>query len=172
MNYDKLKIKGIVTLNHYDKNGNLLHTLKNHNLIVDTGLEFFIKKISDIPIDAEMGNQIGYIGIGNGEAPARGNQTGLTLSAAQISIASEHITEYKHIRYKRSINNNLILETTFVDGEYSNETVVEVGLFTNVLDTYDIPVTMIARTLIEIENRFQKADSDYLSVSWNIQFGD
>lgn len=165
MHLDKLKIKGIVTLKHYSANGVILNEIVNRNLIVDSGLSFFIDKLLNLTEET-----IDYIGIGNGFAVASSEQTGLLADASDPSFL--HKTAYKQIRYKRNLDGkNLLVEALFVDNEYLAE-VAEVGLFTNVVDNDNIPSHMIARTVIEGNNRFTKAPADYLSISWNIQFGD
>lgn len=164
MHRDSLKIKGIVTTKRFDFSGKLLNQVTNRNLIVNTGLEFFIQRILNL-----TDKQLNIIGVGNGIQPSSLTQTGLTLGPSQIV----HYTDYEPIRFKKVETNNLVVESLFKNNRYSNKEVAEIGLFTDeVFQGTTTPTTMIARTVIEPQFRFTKAQTDFLSVSWTIVFGD
>ena len=74
--------------------------------------------------------------------------------------------------YKRQLEPNAFtVEALFIEGEFSNIELAEVGLFSDALDGYGYPTEMIARTVLAGNTRFTKSDTDYLSISWTITFG-
>lgn len=178
-NNENVKIRGIVTIKRYNRNVSsdyALDELVIRNKVVYTGIEYFASKSLGL-----TDNVIDIIGIGTGRKPVELTDVGLSrLTTEQNPI--DHVTAYRPIRFKGllgevdaygypSEGRELYVETTFVEEDYVDEEVTEIGLFTNAVDGYDIPTEMIARTVIPPASRFIKTNADFLSISWRIILG-
>jgi hypothetical protein len=166
---NNIPITGRVMIRRFDKNHNLLNSVVQNNLVVNSGLSFFVNKILDLP-----GNEavVDKIGIGNGDKIPELTDTELAPGPLQVGLGFTHETEYTFVRFKQAVEpNGFIVEAVFVENIYVNQDVVEVGLYTDAEDAYGVPTGMIARTVLQEANRFTKAATDYLSITWNITFG-
>lgn len=169
MNLDKINIKGIVTLKRFDRDHNCLDKIVIENLVVDTGLEFIVKKLIDTTSET-----LSYIGIGNGQGATSASMVEL-LDDIQQTIDDPsfvHTVEKKIIRFKTTRNTNeLLVESVFAEAEGTGFLISEVGLFTDTaLDAYT-PHRLVSRVLLDEPFRFEKNSDEYLSVAWNLIIG-
>lgn len=161
MNRESLNIKGVVTIKRFDGlSHELLNEITINNLIVNTGLKFFAEKTLDLTDEV-----IDKIGVGNGYKIPELEDSFLVRSAEQVNLNTPHDTFLKNIRFKSLLSiKQLFAETTFAEAEYGGKEIAEIGLFTN-------SNTLIARTILDPRDRFEKRLDDYVSISWKITFG-
>lgn len=146
-------IQGEVTLVRY-KNAVPFQTIFVRNKIVNGGLNFFVNKIA-----GNTTGQITKMKIGTDSRATELEYTDLfgntivTNPIRFIGIPSANFGEIIFETY---------FDTTFDDPD--TFTIVEIGLFAE-------DDTMIARTVLEENNRFSKTPEETLSLSWRIIFG-
>jgi len=151
MNLDKLKIKGTVILKRFDKDSNLLEEVTINNMVVDGGLDYFAKKSVEL-----TDSVIDKVGISTGT-------TAVTASDTQLSNTAN--AEYADVKFKvRTQLAEVLLDGVFIENQYVDKSVTEIGLFTDANE-------LVARTVVPSDSRFVKAASDFLSVTWKLQFG-
>jgi hypothetical protein len=150
---DNLKVKGVVTIKIFDENQECIDTIVNNNLVVSSGLDFFINKLI-----GESVLDIAKIGVGEGEtAPAMGD-TNL-----------ESATNYKQAigSIAQDTDNSFIVDTTIGDN-YGGNTVSEICLFAT--DAYDVD-TLVARTVLGASQQFTKTNGQDIIIFWQITLG-
>lgn len=163
---ENLKIKGIVTIKRYDKNHNLFDVIQNKNLIVNSGLDFFTRKITDLLLEDD--EVIYKIVIGNGlKTPELTDTDSPLLSSDQISqnvVKREAEQDVRFLNTKE--NKEIYAECLFSESDtlLSADSVTDIALFTN-------KNRLIARTVLNPDQFFDKRDDEYLSISWNIIIG-
>lgn len=141
-------IRGEVTIVRY-KNSIPYQTIIVPNMIVQGGLKFFAERIAN-----HTNNYISSINVGNNSTPPNLFQTGLVDDVFSIS---------SQVRFIGTTDEGgLIAETYIPTGITSN--IVEIGLFDN-------EDTMLARTVLEPNNRFNKIAEESISLSWHIILG-
>ena len=120
-------------------------TVKNHNMVVDDGIYFFLMKaITPLPTDEENFHNkygiIGYIGVGTGTSETDRNMTSLESPSNIIKYKSSNVTLG---------DNQIIISCETSGGVLDNTT--EIGVYTttdklisrDVHDPYYIPSTAI-----------------------------
>ena len=142
---DNLNIKGEVTISRHGHDDIVVQ-----NLVVDTGLGFYIGRILDTTEDI-----IEHISIGNGTTEASASDT--ALAGAQT-----HSINYRNL--SALTVNSFVVESFFDDATYDTNSVNEIGLFTNTN-------TLIARVVLPVNQRFIKTSGEHISVSWKITIG-
>jgi len=150
-NTEHMNVRGTVILKLYDSESyQIKKSVTVKNMIVNGGLDFFIKKSADFTTDT-----LEKIGISSGE-------TAPTMQ--DIELDDPYAAEYSDLRYKSNTDiGEILLESVFPSENYVG-TVKEIGLFTNT-------DTMIARTVIPADQQFEKTVNDYLSIIWKIKLG-
>jgi len=146
---DTFTVRGVPTIELYDELGNLKQSLTQNNLIVDTGKNYFLRKIFDQFSGAEPDLDIVALGSGT-TAPA------LTDTSLESQFATATVNSYVFEE-----NNEIVLVAGFIQGSGTG-TINELGL----LATDD---TLISR--IVVDTSFDKSATDFLNVSWTFQIG-
>lgn len=147
---EAINIKGTVTITIHDEAGNPIRKIVNRNLVVRTGLEFFVNRILDLTND-----ELDQISIGTGTSPASLSDTDLEGTVYDKTIQDKVIDTL----------NSLVVNTKFTDNnDFNGLTVAEIGLFT---DTG----ILVARTVLDASQRFIKENSRDVSVYWQITIG-
>lgn len=145
---ESLKIKGLVTIKKY-RDGKPFSEIKKSNLVVDSGLQYFVDRI--LGTSAEV---LETIGVGTGTTAAAagdtGFETGTNASETQRSLLDQ--------------GNIILIEALFGD-VYTGNDVNEICLFTD-------GGTLISRTVLDVADRFTKIDGEDVSVAWQLTFGD
>lgn len=119
--------------------------IKEHNLITNNGIRFFLNKALYTPqvIESDDGNSysvndeygvIGYVGVGTNNQPVSVNDTYLTNETVFYDTQS------------KVVDNQIIL-TVNTTGEYVNDT-AEIGVYTtkNILVSHDVHTEYIVPT--------------------------
>ena len=140
---DKLKMEGFVTAELYE-DGQIVHTTKQKNLIVDTGKNTIARRIA-YPYEAV----INKISIGSGTEQPELSDTGLSVEKASYSIPYIEIKD----------NNVIVFISGFPEGVGDGPT-RETGLF-------DSDDNLICRTLFSTP--FFKGSSQFLNIIWKLQ---
>lgn len=142
---DNLKIKGRLSYQLIDENGNLKEEFEGPNLVVTAGLNFLA-----LLLGGSAPTLMSHMAVGsNGTAPALGDTTlGTELGRVALSSTSPS-------------GSNVIYQATFPPGTGTG-TILEAGIFNN-----SINGTMLSRsTSISVI----KAAGDTLNIIWTITF--
>jgi len=146
---DTFNIIGVPTIELYDSNGVLKQSLTQRNLIVDTGKEYFLRKIFDRFTGTEPLLEV--IAVGSGTTPPTTADTGL-----ESQIGTSTVSEYTF-----QSSNEITLLTGFIQG-IGTGTINELGLLAT-------DGTLISR--IVVDTTFNKGPADFLNVNWSFQVG-
>lgn len=120
-----------------------------HNLVVDAGLNFFIRKIFD-DFNGSVGPEIITFAAGEGTTAAQAEDTELESEISRTSISLKTID-----------GNEIDLFGGFIDTQAVG-TLTEFGVLTD-------DDTLIARVVVS--DPFEKTQTDFLNISWNFQIG-
>lgn len=146
---DTITIVGTPTIRLYDSDGNLKQETTQKNLIVDTGKNYFLRKIFDRFTGTEP--DIEVIAIGSGTTAPTTADTSL-----ETQIGSTTVSEY----FFQS-DNEILLSSGFIQG-IGTGTINELGILAS-------DNTLISR--IVVDSTFNKSPTDFLNVNWSIQIG-
>lgn len=149
----QLSIKGSVTIRVYDEKHNIIKNIINSNMIVQSGLEFFMERII-----GTSDYEIGEIGIGSGFTAPNLTNTDLESTIVHLQPIDEISPD--------ALNSFVV--STLVENEYSEGLVSEIGLFAN--DSYGNRI-LIARTVLTESQRFIKNNNQDISIFWQITLG-
>lgn len=143
-----LQVAGYPSLFLYDQSGNLKQELHDTNLVVDSGKEFMVRKLSD---EFNTGTPVlNTIAIGSGTTLETASDTSLEN---QIATTTINLT---------TINGN---EVEYIGGfiqGIGTGNITEVGLLAS-------DGTLICRTVVSTP--FNKSSTDFLNINWKIQIG-
>lgn len=142
---DNLKIKGRLSYQLIDENGNLKEEFEGPNLVVTAGLNFLA-----LLLGGSAPTLMSHMAVGsNGTAPSLGDTTlGTELGRVALSSTSPS-------------GSNVIYQATFPPGTGTG-TIAEAGIFNNAING-----TMLSRsTSISVI----KAAGDTLNIIWTITF--
>lgn len=145
---DVVTIRGVPTIELYDEDGNLKQSLTDNNLIVQSGKNYFARKIIN-----ETGGDTSDITVfsaGNGTSPASVSDSTLESQTGVTNISDYFVN-----------GNEITFFGGFIQGAATG-TVSELGVLTD-------NSTLISR--IVLSDPFEKAESDFLNVNWKIQIG-
>jgi hypothetical protein len=149
-----ITVKGVVTIKVFDKKKNLIDTIVNNNLVVTSGLQFFVDKIIGDATDTD----ISKIGVGAGNRAA-------SMSDTDLESVTRHVQAVDSVT--RDTPNRFLAEVTIGD-DYGGNTVSELALFAT--DTYGTD-TLIARTVLGATQEFTKTNGNDIVVFWEITLG-
>ncbi len=153
-----LKVNGVVTIKIFNEKSEVIRTIVNKNLVVSGGLEFFVKKIINDPSVSDV--NISEIGIG--ASPIR-----VTMIDTELQDEDPEFGEI--LSLELDVNNSIFANATFKD-VFTNKIISEIGLFAN--DEADPEEkTLIARTVLPEDQRFQKQNGQDISIFWEITIG-
>jgi hypothetical protein len=153
-----LKVNGVVTIKIFNEKSEVIRTIVNKNLVVSGGLEFFVKKIINDPSVSDV--NISEIGIG--ASPIR-----VTMIDTELQDEDPEFGEI--LSLELDVNNSIFANATFKD-VFTNRIISEIGLFAN--DEADPEEkTLIARTVLPEDQRFQKQNGQDISIFWEITIG-
>ena len=140
---DTVKVKGFVTAQLFE-NDKLIHTIGQHNLVVDTGKNLLARRVgyAGEPI-------INQVSIGSGTSTPLASDTKMGSETATNGVLFTEIEE----------NNIIVFIATFSEG-VGTGIIREVGLFAE-------NDTMVSRSLFS--KAFNKGPSQFLNVSWKLQ---
>lgn len=143
---DSLKITGTVTLQLFDKDGNLKQKGVVNNLVTTAGKNLLARKIISDP------ESISSIGIGEGVTTPTITDTELTDQLANVGLLNQIVD---------TINTNEIVFVTTFEENVGTGTINEVGLFSD-----SSPQTLVCHALVS--PAFVKESTDYVNVSWKL----
>lgn len=108
---DDVKVTGSVNITLYDKEGQVLEELSNHNLVVSSGKTFIASRIA-----SNTSPIMNYIAIGSGSTAPNVSNTSLFIETGRIGAVSQ------------SINNTVRFTCTFPES-IGTGAITEAGIF-------------------------------------------
>ena len=148
-----LNAKGRLTIEQFDKEGNLIHTEDTTNVVVSNGLDWITARMFDTGIP----DQMSHMAVGSDTQAAAGSDTALNPSGTAAELGRVALTS-------TSVSSNSI---TYV-GDFPTGTgtgaVVEAGIFNDASAG-----TMLCRTVFSVVN---KAAADTLKITWTLTVSD
>jgi len=172
---NKLTVNGNVRIERYDSFGNPISNFRVKNMVVDTGLEYLSNRIMSTNLYDQA---IAYVAIGDGvdvTTPAIADMTGVYKSYVALHI--------KALTPATASTPPICSFTgTFLGSNTYSHEVNEIGLFTDLdvtgsLDLNgqptigDPPTQLIARALLNENNRFTKGPDEYIKITWHLSIG-
>jgi len=146
---DVFTVRGVPTIELYDRFGDLKQSLTQDNLIVDTGKNYFLRKIFNQFSGTEF--DLDIIALGSGTTAPTLSDTSLETQFATATVNS----------YAFETNNEIVVIAGFIQGSGTG-TINELGLLAS-------DDTLISR--IVVDTPFDKTATDFLNVSWTFQIG-
>lgn len=143
---DSLKIIGTVTLQLFDKDGNLKQEGVVNNLVTTAGKNLLARKVIS---DSEA---ISSIGIGSGTTTPTVADTALTTQLANVELLYQIVD---------IVDTNAVVFLTTFEENVGTGTINEVGLFSD-----SSPQKLVCHALVS--PAFEKEVTDYVNVSWKL----
>ena len=81
-----LTAKGRLTLEQFDKEGNLIHTQETTNVVVDTGLAYIASRMKDATATA-----MSHMAIGSNSTAAASGDSALGTELGRVALAREQV---------------------------------------------------------------------------------
>jgi len=144
MTTDTVKTRGYIRV-ELGNNDRIIRSHEQDNLIVDTGRDFFAKRIFQNSTEL-----ISFVALGTSQFNATVNDTTLVQEIGR-----------QNIQFPEIEGNIISYVATFPEG-IATGTIREVGLFTN-------SNAMVSRTILQ--DSYEKTENDFLNIFWNIQIG-
>ena len=147
---DSIDIRGFVTVDFYDIEGNYLRSIREHNLVTTAGKDYIMKKVlTDYSV---AGTAITKIALGEGSTPPD-----------VTDIALENEKERMFIDQIFNTNNVGTFSTLARAGTASGPT-QEAGLYTN-----EFTPTLVSR--IVFSSSFNKDPAEAIQINWELKIG-
>lgn len=140
---DTVGLKGALKITLTDTSGNVKDEKNVNNLVVDSGLDFIISRMTGT---AE--SIMSHMAIGSGSTAAAGGDTTLGSELERVAITSD------------DTSNNTITYTATFAGGIGTGAVTESGLFND-----PTAGTMLCRTVFGVVN---KGVDDIMTINWTI----
>lgn len=143
-----LNAKGKLTIEQFDKKGNLIHTQDTTNVVVSDGLEYITARMVDASIPTEMS----HMAIGSDNTAAAAGDTTLGTELGRVALTSSTVTA------------NAITYVGDFPAGTGTGAVVEAGILNN-----STGGTLLCRTVFSVVN---KAAADTLKITWTLTVSD
>ena len=142
-----LTAKGRLTLEQFDKEGNLIHTQETTNVVVDTGLAYIASRMKDATATA-----MSHMAVGSNSTTAASGDSALGTELGRVALTSTTVS-----------TNSVTYVGDFPAGTGTGAVVEMVSLTL-------LPVErMLCRTVFSVVN---KAAADTLKITWTLTVSD
>ena len=142
-----LTAKGRLTLEQFDKEGNLIHTQETTNVVVDTGLAYIASRMKDATATA-----MSHMAVGSNSTAAASGDSALGTELGRVALTSTTVS-----------TNSVTYVGDFPAGTGTGA-VVEAGIL-----NASSSGTLLCRTVFSVVN---KAAADTLKVTWTLTVSD
>jgi len=139
--------KGKLTIEQFDKDGNLIHTQDTTNVVVADGLDYIASRMKDATATA-----MSHMAIGSDTTAAASGDTALGGELGRVTLTSTTVT-----------SNAVTYVGDFPAGTGTGA-VVEAGILNN-----STGGTLLCRTVFSVAN---KAAADTLKITWTLTVSD
>ena len=148
-----LNAKGRLTIEQFDKEGNLIHTEDTTNVVVSNGLNWITARMFDTGIP----DQMSHMAVGSDTQAAAGSDTALNPSGGGAELGRVALTS-------TAVSSNSITYVGDFPAGTGTGAVVEAGIFNDASAG-----TMLCRTVFSVVN---KAAADTLKITWTLTVSD
>ena len=142
-----LNAKGRLTIEQFDKDGNLIHTDKTTNVVVSDGLDYITSRMKDATATA-----MSHMAVGSDNTAAASGDTALGTELGRVALTSTTVA-----------SNTITYVGDFPAGTGTGA-VVEAGVLNGASGG-----TMLCRTVFSVVN---KAAADTLKITWTLTVSD
>ena len=142
-----LNAKGRLTIEQFDKDGNLIHTDKTTNVVVSDGLDYITSRMKDATATA-----MSHMAVGSDNTAAAAGDSALGTELGRVALTST------------SVSSNTITYVGDFPAGTGTGAVVEAGVFNAASSG-----TLLCRTVFSVVN---KAAADTLKVTWTLTVSD
>ena len=142
-----LNAKGRLTIEQFDKDGNLIHTDKTTNVVVSDGLDYITSRKKDATATA-----MSHMAVGSDNTAAASGDTALGTELGRVALTST------------TVSSNTITYVGDFPAGTGTGAVVEAG----VLNAASAG-TLLCRTVFSVVN---KAAADTLKITWTLTVSD
>ena len=142
-----LNAKGRLTIEQFDKDGNLIHTDKTTNVVVSDGLDYITSRMKDATATA-----MSHMAVGSDNTAAAASDSTLGTELGRVALTST------------SVSSNTITYVGDFPAGTGTGAVVEAGVFNAASSG-----TLLCRTVFSVVN---KAAADTLKITWTLTVSD
>lgn len=142
-----LNAKGRLTIEQFDKDGNLIHTDKTTNVVVSDGLDYITSRMKDATATA-----MSHMAVGSDNTAAASGDTALGSELGRVALTST------------TVSSNTITYVGDFPAGTGTGAVVEAGVL-NAASAGDL----LCRTVFSVVN---KAAADTLKITWTLTVSD
>ena len=142
-----LNAKGRLTIEQFDKDGNLIHTDKTTNVVVSDGLDYITSRMKDATATA-----MSHMAVGSDNTAAASGDTALGSELGRVALTST------------TVSSNTITYVGDFPAGTGTGAVVEAGIL-NAASAGDL----LCRTVFSVVN---KAAADTLKITWTLTVSD
>jgi hypothetical protein len=142
-----LNAKGRLTIEQFDKDGNLIHTDKTTNVVVSDGLDYITSRMKDATATA-----MSHMAVGSDNTAAAAGDSALGTELGRVALTST------------SVSSNTITYVGDFPAGTGTGAVVEAGVFNAASSG-----TLLCRTVFSVVN---KAAADTLKITWTLTVSD
>lgn len=172
MTTDALGIEGIATVELFDKDGNLLSSQEIHNLVTDSGDEYYAKKaiVGIAPANPAAPTAATGMKLGTGVTAAAKTGAGAAALGSYISGSNSAFdSSYPTTEdLGAGLGWNAVYRCTWAEGDSTNPAITEAVIVTDsVTDATSSEANTYARITFTAVN---KTASDSLVITWKHKF--
>ena len=142
-----LNAKGRLTIEQFDKDGNLIHTDKTTNVVVSDGLDYITSRMKDATATA-----MSHMAVGSDNTAAASGDTALGTELGRVALTST------------TVSSNTITYVGDFPAGTGTGAVVEAGVLNAASSG-----TLLCRTVFSVVN---KAAADTLKITWTLTVSD
>lgn len=142
-----LNAKGRLTIEQFDKDGNLIHTDKTTNVVVSDGLDYITSRMKDATATA-----MSHMAVGSDNTAAASSDSTLGTELGRVALTST------------SVSSNTITYVGDFPAGTGTGAVVEAGVLNAASSG-----TLLCRTVFSVVN---KAAADTLKITWTLTVSD
>lgn len=142
-----LNAKGRLTIEQFDKDGNLIHTDKTTNVVVSDGLDYITSRMKDATATA-----MSHMAVGSDNTAAASSDSTLGTELGRVALTST------------TVSSNTITYVGDFPAGTGTGAVVEAGVF-----NASSSGTLLCRTVFSVVN---KAAADTLKITWTLTVSD
>lgn len=142
-----LNAKGRLTIEQFDKDGNLIHTDKTTNVVVSDGLDYITSRMKDATATA-----MSHMAVGSDNTAAASGDSTLGTELGRVALTST------------SVSSNTITYVGDFPAGTGTGAVVEAGVL-----NASSGGTLLCRTVFSVVN---KAAADTLKITWTLTVSD
>lgn len=142
-----LNAKGRLTIEQFDKDGNLIHTDKTTNVVVSDGLDYITSRMKDATATA-----MSHMAVGSDNTAAASSDSTLGTELGRVALTST------------TVSSNTITYVGDFPAGTGTGAVVEAGVLNAASSG-----TLLCRTVFSVVN---KAAADTLKITWTLTVSD